>query len=160
MMKKTKKTKKDKVLKPRPDAREIDFTSGYWGHNLNIMRWDKEARKGRAACWVTPGLREGDIVIVKSENGSMKLLATDVQWQSNVDDMYIFTITPLEVAPEKEEQWVTKVKRGGGGTSILDVASTKEKAQALADEFNAQFQTDAYFIEKYDEKAHAYSRHG
>lgn len=68
--------------------------------------------------------------------------------------------TKKEVLKSEPEEWVTKVRRGNGGTSILDVASSKEKAQALADEFNAQFQTDTYFIEKYDEKIHAYSRHG
>lgn len=61
---------------------------------------------------------------------------------------------------KNEGSWITKVRRDNGGFSILDVASTKEKAQALADEFNTQFQTDTYYIEKYDEKAHAYSRHG
>lgn len=147
-------------------SNEHDFTNPQWGHNINILNWDKEAREGRAACWVTPGLKEGDIVIVKSERGSMRLLATDVKHQFGVDDMYIFTITPAEPEPEPESRsddegsWACKVKRNGGGTSILDVASTKEKAQALADEFNAQFQTDAYFIEPYDEALHAYSRHG
>ena len=55
--------------------------------------------------------------------------------------------------------WVAKVKRYDGGYSVLDV-TTKEKAQALVDEFNEQYQTDNYYIEKYDEALHAYSRHG
>ena len=139
---------------------EHDFTNPRWGHNLDIMSWDKEKRTGRAACWVTPGLKNGDVVIVKSERGTMRLIASDVSWQSNVGDMYIFTITPeVEEKPEEEELWVTKVRRETGGSSILDV-TTKEKAEALAAEFNTQFQTDAYYVQKYDEKLHAYSRHG
>lgn len=136
-----------------------DFTNSRWGHNINILSWDKTARTGRATCWVTPGLRNGDIVIVKSERGSMRLVSSDVSKAPNVDDMYIFTISEPG-APEDEGSWVCKVRRNGGGTSIIDVASTKEKAQALADEFNTQYQTDNYYIERYDEEAHAYSRHG
>lgn len=60
---------------------------------------------------------------------------------------------------EKPEYWVTKVHRNGGGTSILDIAD-KDRCQALADEFNTQYQTDNYFIEPYKEELHAYSRHG
>ena len=140
---------------------EHDFTNTRWGHSFDIMSWDKEKRVGRAACWVTPGLKNGDVVIVKSERGTMRLVASDVEWQSNVGDMYIFKITPevVEEKSDEEELWVTKVRRETGGSSIIDV-TTKEKAQALADEFNAQFQTDAYYIQKYDEKLHAYSRHG
>lgn len=143
---------------------EHDFT-GYslFGHNINILHWDRDRKTGRAACWITPGLREGDIVIVRSEQGSMRLVATEVRKAPNVDDMYLFEISvedPEETKPEDEGQWVTKVRRNGGGTSILDVASTKAQAQALADEFNEQYQTDNYYIEKYDEALHAYSRHG
>lgn len=140
---------------------EHDFTNSYWGHNLSILNWDTDAHVGRAACWVTPGLKEGDIVIVKSKNGSMRLVASDVKRQPNVGDMYIFSITPEEVEekPDEEELWITKVRRNSGGYSIIDV-SIKEKAEALAAEFNEQFQTDAYYIQKYDEKLHAYSRHG
>lgn len=137
---------------------EHDFTQSSWGHNVSILNWNKETRTGRAMCWVTPGLQNGDIVIVKSENGSMKMRATNVKWMSNVDDMYSFDFSP--VGEEQEEDlWVTKVRRYDGGYSILDVL-TKEKAQALADEFNAQYQTDNYYIEKYDKERHAYSRHG
>lgn len=139
---------------------EHDFTSPGWGHNINILNWNREERSGRAVCWVTPGLRNGDIVIVKSERGSMRLQASNVSKAPNVDDMYFFDIGEITVPQEDEGQWVTKVRRNGGGTSILDVASTKEKAQALADEFNEQYQTDNYYIEKYDEEHHAHSRHG
>lgn len=142
-------------------SNEHDFTNPYWGHNIDITKWDSEKKTGRAVCWVTPGLKNGDIVIVKSRLGSMRLVVSEVEWVTNVDDMYRFAINPAQPIPETEaESWVTKVKRSGGGTSILDAASTKEKAQALADEFNAQFQTDAYFIEPYNEAVHAYSRHG
>jgi hypothetical protein len=90
----------------------------------------------------------------------MRLAVSNVSKAPNVDDMYFFDISQSTVAPEDEGAWVTKVRRNGGGTSILDVASTKAKAQALADEFNEQYQTDNYYIEKYDERLHAYSRHG
>lgn len=140
---------------------EHDFTNGYWSHKIDILNWDREKKEGRAVCWVTPGLKNGDVVIVKSERGTMRLIASDVVWRSNVEDMYIFTIKP-EVMPEEDDEgeWVCKVRRNGGGTSILDVVSTKAKAQALADEFNTQYQTDNYYIEPYEEKRHAYSRHG
>lgn len=147
-------------------SNEHDFTNPRWGHNLDILNWDTEAKTGRAACWVTPGLKEGDIVIVKSHRGSMRLVATNVKWQSNVGDMYIFDISLPENEQDPESRsddegsWVCKVRRNGGGTSILDVASTKEKAQALADEFNTQYQTDNYFIEPYNEALHAHSRNG
>ena len=138
-----------------------DFTTTTWGHNINILNWDTDAHSGRAACWVSRGLRNGDIVIVKSKNGSMRLVVSDVSKAPNVDDMYFFTILPeAAAAPEEQGQWVTKVRRNGGGYSILDVASTKEKAQALADEFNEQYQTDNYYIEPYVKEKHAYSRHG
>lgn len=139
---------------------EHDFTNPHWGHNIDILNWDREARNGRAVCWVTPGLRNGDIVIVKSERGSMRLQASNVSKAPSVDDMYFFDIGEISVSQEDEGLWVTKVRRYGGGSSILDVASTKDKAQALADEFNQQYQTDNYYIEKYDEAHHAYSRHG
>lgn len=138
---------------------EHDFTNEHWGHSINILNWDRDGLTGRAACWVTPGLREGDIVIVRSEQGSMRLVATEVRKAPNVDDMYLFEIS-VEDPEDPEEQWVTKVRRNGGGTSVLDVASSKEKAQALADEFNEQYQTDNYYIEKYDGALHAHSRHG
>lgn len=48
-----------------------------------------------------------------------------------------------------DEVWLTKVRRYGGGTSILDMNDTKEKAQALADEFNQTYQTDNYYVERY-----------
>lgn len=60
---------------------------------------------------------------------------------------------------EEKDLWVTKVRRYGGGTCILNI-STKEKAQKLADEFNENYQTDAYYIEEYHKELHAYSRHG
>lgn len=144
------------------EPREHDFSTTYWSHNINITKWDTDARVGRATCWVTPGLRDGDIVVVKSEQGLMRLVVSDVKKQLGVDDMYIFSIKPEASVPvdEEEEPWITKVRRETGGSSIIDIASSKEKAQELADEFNAQFQTDAYYIQKYDEKLHAYSRHG
>lgn len=137
---------------------EHDFTQTSFGHNINVLDWDKIGRAGRAVCWVTPGLRNGDIVVVRSENGSMKLVASEVKRAPGVDDMYIFTIDEFEKETE-EDLWVAKVRRYDGGYSILEV-TTKEHAQALVDDFNKQYQTDNYYIEKYDKDRHAYSRHG
>lgn len=136
-----------------------DFTSPRWGHNLEVMHWDKEALSGRAACWVNAKVKDGDILIAKSRLGTIRLVASEVKWHSNIGDMYTMKITPENSVVIDSELWVTKVKRNGGGYSILDVLP-KEQAQALADEFNEQYQTDNYFIEKYDEAKHAYSRHG
>lgn len=44
---------------------------------------------------------------------------------------------------------VVKVKRYGGGYSVIDIASDKETAEALAKEFNDQYQTDTYYVEPY-----------
>lgn len=139
-------------------SKEHDFTHGVWGHNLNILRWDRELRTGRAVCWVTPGIKDGDIVIVKSENGSMRLGVSNVQRMPNVDDMYGFDVDEIAEIPD-DGLWVAKVQRNDGRYSILDVSS-KENVQALVDEFNEQYQTDNYSIEKYDPDQHTYSRHG
>lgn len=141
---------------------EHDFTVSSWGHNINILNWDKTERKGRAACWVTPGLRDGDIVIVKSEKGSMRLVASNVTRAPNVSDMYFFDMVPeeLESRSDEEGMFVTMVRRYGGGTSIIDVATSFSKAKALADEFNEQYQTDNYYVEPYKEELHAHSRNG
>ena len=58
-----------------------------------------------------------------------------------------------------EGDWVTKVRRNGGGYSILNI-SDKEKAEKLANDMNEAYQTDNYYVEPYEPEKHAYSRHG
>lgn len=67
----------------------------------------------------------------------------------------------ISEAPTEDEsgEWVVKARRNGG-SSIIDVAPDKNKARALAHELNEHHQTTRYYIERYDEKIHAYSRHG
>lgn len=84
------------TMTDKTQTREHDFTQNAWGHNLNITGWDSAERRGKAVCWVTPGLRNGDIVIVRSENGTMRLEAFDVESVFGVDDMYRFAIRPVE----------------------------------------------------------------
>ena len=62
---------------------------------------------------------------------------------------------------DDEQLWVAKVRRNGGGYSVLDV-TTEEKAQALVDEMNTLYQTDNYFVKKYEpkDKYDAHSNHG
>lgn len=60
---------------------------------------------------------------------------------------------------EKPEDWVFKVRRNGGGYSILDI-TTKERAEELAAEYNFQYQTDNYYAERYREVIHEDSNHG
>lgn len=136
--------------------KEYDFTDPQWGHNLTILNWDKTSRQGRATCWVTPGLEEGDIAIVKSAKGSMRLVCTNVAKTPNVSDMYIFDIKPEEES-DPDQQWVAKVRRYDGGYSILDVG-TKDNMQKLVDEFNTQYQTDNYYVEQYIPELHSYTR--
>lgn len=50
--------------------------------------------------------------------------------------------------------WVVKRRQYTGGESIVAIKTSKEEAQARADEYNLQYQTDNYFIEEYStEKA-------
>jgi len=48
----------------------------------------------------------------------------------------------------EDGDWVVKVKRNGGGYSIIDITD-KETAQALADKFNTEYQTDNYYIQAF-----------
>lgn len=141
------------------EVKEHDFTQPRWGRNLSILNWNSKEGTGRGCCWTSPvGPRNDDILTVKSEQGSMRLRVSNVTRAIGVDDMYMFDIHRIEVI-EEPGLWVTKVKRKNGAYSIIDVLPKKD-AQALADEFNEEYQTDNYFIEPYDEKKHAYSRHG
>lgn len=44
---------------------------------------------------------------------------------------------------------VVKVRRYGGGYSIIDITTKKKDADALAKEFNRKFNTRAYFVDSY-----------
>ena len=46
-------------------------------------------------------------------------------------------------------KWYTKVKRYGGGESVLQGFETKEEARQLAAELNEQYQTDSYYAEEH-----------
>lgn len=45
--------------------------------------------------------------------------------------------------------WIVKRKHYGGGESVVAHKCTKEEAQARADEYNLQYQTDNYIVEEY-----------
>jgi anaerobic selenocysteine-containing dehydrogenase len=77
---------------------ERDFTNPTWGHNLNITRWDAKTGTGRGACWITPSLKNGDVVRVRSQRGSMRLRVSNVEWVFGVDDMYNFDFSALEAS--------------------------------------------------------------
>lgn len=49
-----------------------------------------------------------------------------------------------------EEEWLVKVKRYGGGESVIARFSYKPEAQDLADAYNKKYQTDTYYVEKFD----------
>ena len=46
--------------------------------------------------------------------------------------------------------WLMKVKRYGGGESVVVSKATREQAQAAADDWNDTYQTDVAFIEECD----------
>ena len=49
-----------------------------------------------------------------------------------------------------EDTYVVKVAHYPGGESVVMWEVTKETAQTIADNYNSQYQTDNYYIEKYD----------
>lgn len=46
--------------------------------------------------------------------------------------------------------WLTKVRRYGGGTSVISSWDTKKEAEDHRDGLNSHLQTDAYYCEPYD----------
>lgn len=50
----------------------------------------------------------------------------------------------------KGDEWVLKVRRYGGGESVICTFSSKVDAQAMANERNQTYQTDTYYVEKFD----------
>lgn len=81
-----------------------DFTQPYWGHNVSITLYDPTNQKCQGFCWVTPGLKNEDTILIKSRIGTMKLRVFNVQWMTNVDDMYKFDAEPLESYPKENTQ--------------------------------------------------------
>lgn len=49
-------------------------------------------------------------------------------------------------------EWTVKVRRNGGGFSIIDIQPDKESAEKLAEEFNTYYQVDNYYVEPYKAK--------
>jgi hypothetical protein len=72
------------------ESTERDFTNPTWGHNVNITKWDAETGTGRGACWITPSLKDGDVIRVRSKLDTMRLRVSNVKWVFGVDDMYNF----------------------------------------------------------------------
>jgi hypothetical protein len=77
---------------------ERDFTSPTWGHNVSIAKWDAETGAGRGACWITPSLKNGEVIRVRSKLGTMRLRVSNVEWVFGVDDMYNFDFSALEAS--------------------------------------------------------------
>lgn len=51
----------------------------------------------------------------------------------------------------KGDEWILKVRRyGGRGESVICTFSDKTLAQAEANERNQTYQTDTYYVEKFD----------
>jgi hypothetical protein len=71
---------------------EHDVTRPSWGRNVNITKWDSESGTGRAASWLTPPAKVGDVVIVKSQRGFMRLSVTAVEYVFGVDDMQFLAL--------------------------------------------------------------------
>lgn len=47
-------------------------------------------------------------------------------------------------------RYLLKVRRNGGGESVLGSFPEKSLAQAAADELNTDYQSDNYYVEEYD----------
>lgn len=46
--------------------------------------------------------------------------------------------------------WLAKLRRYGGGESVMSRHATKHDAQLVVDEWNTQHQTDSAYVEQYD----------
>lgn len=77
-----------------------DFTHPTWGHNITIHIYDSHSQKCKGSCWVTPGLKDEDTILINSRAGKMKLRVFNVRWVTSVDDMYNFDAEPIESYPE------------------------------------------------------------
>lgn len=52
----------------------------------------------------------------------------------------------------KSPKWAVKIRRNGGGESIIEWHSTEVVAQEMADLMNADIQSDSYYVEQWDER--------
>lgn len=50
-------------------------------------------------------------------------------------------------ARAERQEWLAKVKRPGGGESVLGWYATREEAQARVDEYNVPYQSDDAYVE-------------
>lgn len=51
-----------------------------------------------------------------------------------------------------EGQWLVKVARYGGGESVVAIMGTRSAAEAEAAWWNAQYQSDNYYVEAWDKE--------
>lgn len=81
------------------------MTRKSWGHNIDITRWDTEERTGKAAIWVTPRPKVGDLITVRSQQGTMELKVTKVEPVWSVDDMsWIELVDPNKKEEEESDE--------------------------------------------------------
>lgn len=67
----------------------VDLTNSSWGRNISVSKWNPEEGTGKAAVWLTPAPKVGDIFIIPSQLGTMKVEVTKSEKASwTVDDMF------------------------------------------------------------------------
>lgn len=52
----------------------------------------------------------------------------------------------------KSPKWAVKIRRNGGGESVVEWHPTEALAQEIADWYNEGIQSDNYYIEEWDER--------
>lgn len=82
---------------------EHDVTKPFWGHNVSMHVWDKENNRASGSCWLTPGPKDGDILIIAGQKGPIRLKVYNVRWVTSVDDMYHFDAVPAGAEIPKPE---------------------------------------------------------
>ena len=75
-------------------ARTLDFRRKRWGHNLEIKTTSPGVLSG--FCWSTPGPRENDLILWKTEYGHAVGQVTKSEWMTNVDDMFDIAVRIVE----------------------------------------------------------------
>lgn len=77
-----------------------NLTTTYWGHNIEQMHRNEDG-SWKIAVWVNLRLSDGDTITVragwKGEPAILKYKIKDVEWQSNVGDMYFAVMYDPEV---------------------------------------------------------------
>ena len=69
---------------------EHDVTRPCWGHNVSVDMQDREAGILGGSCWLSPGLKEGDTLILNGTDGPIRFTVYESEWVTAVDDMYHF----------------------------------------------------------------------